>query len=125
LRAVVLDEHEEGAAAGGKTRAADVAIEFQSEDFFFAAGGGGDGEMMRGVVDGFGVDLAGEDDPFAVGGPGGRAVGAGIGGDLGEVRAFVIWRGARRAGDIVGGDGPDVGIEIAVGVGLAAVAREG
>jgi len=43
LRAVGLDEHEDGAAIGGKTRPADIAIEFQGEDFFFASGGGGNG----------------------------------------------------------------------------------
>src|SRR4029077_7407134 len=100
---------------GGETRAAHAAVECESQDFRLAAPGRGEGELLGGVDHGLQVCLADEIDPFAIGRPGGRTVGAGIGGDLREVCAFV---------GIVRGDNPDVGVVGAVGVGRAAVAGE-
>ncbi len=72
--------------------------------------------MMSSVNHVLDVGLGDEGDPFTVGRPRGSAVGAGIGGDLGKVRALV---------GVVGGDDPDVGVVIAIGIGSAAVAGEG
>ena len=74
--------------------------------------------MMGGVVEEFGVEHGDVGDGFAVGGPGGGHVDAGIGGDLGEVGA-VVW-----VVD-VGWNDPDVRVVGEVGVGSGAVAREG
>src|SRR5260370_36888885 len=71
--------------------------------------------MMGGVNHGLEVGVREEGDPFAVGGPRGCAVGAGIGGDLREVRALV---------GIIGGHDPDIGIVAAIRI-SAAVAGEG
>ena len=66
-----------------------IAVEGESEDFGWATGGGRDGEMLGGVVEELGVEIGDVGDGFAVGGPSWGGVGAGIGGDLGEVGAFV------------------------------------
>ena len=116
LRAIIFRNEIDGVAIGGKARAAHTAVESERQNFCFAAGGRSDGEMVRGVVNGFGVDLADEGDPFPVGRPGGRAVRAGIRGDLRQVRALV---------GVFGVNDPDVGVEVAVGIGRGAVAGEG
>src|SRR5258708_16009703 len=72
--------------------------------------------MVGGINHGLDIGLGDESDPFTVGRPRGRAVRAGVGGDLSEVRAFV---------GVVSRDDPDVRVVVAVGVGRAAVAGEG
>ena len=72
--------------------------------------------MVGGIDHSLDVGFGYEGDPFAVGGPGWRAIRAGICSDLSEVRAFV---------GVVGGGDPDVRVVVAIGVGSAAVAGEG
>src|SRR5258708_5793695 len=116
LRAIIFGDEIDGAAIGGKARPVHAAVKCGSENLLCAAYRWSDGQVLRGVINGFDVGLADEGDPLAIRGPGGRVVGAGIGGDLREVSAFV--RIVRR-------NDPDVGVEIAVRVGRAAIAGEG
>ena len=122
--AVIVRNEINGAALRGETRATDAAVEGEGQNLCFASGGRSDGEMMGGVDHVLDVGLADEGEPLAVGRPSGRAIGAGIDGDLREVGALVIWRCARRADDIVRGDDPDVGVVVTIGIGCAAVASE-
>src|SRR6266436_2672903 len=114
--AVVVGNKVDGAAVGGETRSAHAAVECESQDFRLTTGGRGDREMVGRVDHGLDVGLADEGDPFAIGRPGGRAVGTGIGGDLREVRTFVGG---------IGSDDPDVRVVSGVGIGSGAVAGKG
>ena len=71
---------------------------------------------LRGVVEEMRVEHGDVGDGLAVGGPCGGHVDAGIGGDLGEVGAFV---------GVGGTTTPDVGVVGGVGVGSGTVAGEG
>src|SRR6267142_2061712 len=75
------------------------AIEGERKDFGLAARGRGDGDVLGGVIEELGIELGDVGEPLAVGGPGGCGVRAGVGSDLCEMRALIIWRRARRAGE--------------------------
>jgi len=101
LGAVVVGNEIDGFAVGREARSNTYAIEGERKDFGLAASGGGNGDVLGGVVEELGIELGDVGEPLAVGRPGGCGVGAGVGGDLRGMRA-------RRAGDIVRSDDPDV-----------------
>ncbi len=101
LGAVVVGNEIDGFAVRREARSNAYAIEGERKDFGLAPRGGGDGDVLGGVIEELGIELGDVGEPLAVGRPGGCGVGAGVGGDLRGMRA-------RRAGDIVRGDDPDV-----------------
>src|SRR5260370_7936404 len=87
---VIVGNEINGAAIRGEARATDTAVEREGQNLGFASGGRSDSKMMGGVDHGLEVGLRDEGDPFAVGGPRRRAVGAGSGGDLPELPALIV-----------------------------------
>src|SRR6266403_1259117 len=108
LGAVVVGNEINGFAVGREARCDADAIKGERKDFGLAARGGGDGDVLGGVIEELGIELGDISEPLTVRRPGGCGVGAGVGGDLRGIRSLIIWRRARRAGDIVRGDDPDV-----------------
>jgi len=116
LRAVIVHDKEDGLTIRGEVRAGDHTIEGEGENFGGATDGRRDGEMMGRVIEEFRIEHGDVGDEFAVKGPCGGHVYAGICGDLREVSAFVC---------VICRDDPDVGVVCEVGVGSRAVAGEG